>query len=394
MTGKPVYKPEEIRFALELMVQDLFNEEISSSFRERFNRELTDNQIRYLRNKYGKDPDYGSPLINRPASKKLKRRRAAFAAASSASPPSEDSPPPMKRTCRESSSAAAGPSQPQQTQSDHLPPHSPTKLEDQLSPTMSSVPPYRASALQPQVSNLRSPPGNSCNPTLGPPTQGGYATESLANPWQAQQRRASTTNFTPINTRVGQYGAISPEYGNPEAGTVAPYQSLHQPPNAQTSCGSSSFQQPTADSNTNLRELSATGRSSSFTGDMPTSNATQLSDFVYPQQLSSEGYNSGTKQEADMSGGDLSLLNWGQYIKPVRQATEETPFQSFPTRDTEDSEHKLQGVQEKSAASESTVDGEKYEQVAQVLSHASTAQQDWNANNDMGTIDPRLFDIK
>lgn len=59
MTGKPVYKPEEIRFALDLMLQDLFNEEISQAFQERFDRELTDNQIRYLRNKYGKDPDYG-----------------------------------------------------------------------------------------------------------------------------------------------------------------------------------------------------------------------------------------------------------------------------------------------------------------------------------------------
>ena len=59
MTGKPVYKPDEIRFALDLMVQDLFNDEISDAFRERFSRDLTDNQIRYLRNKYGKDPDYG-----------------------------------------------------------------------------------------------------------------------------------------------------------------------------------------------------------------------------------------------------------------------------------------------------------------------------------------------
>jgi cation transport regulator ChaB len=59
MTGKPVYKPDEIRFALSLMEKDLYNDAISNAFRERFNRELTDNQIRYLRNKYGKDPDYG-----------------------------------------------------------------------------------------------------------------------------------------------------------------------------------------------------------------------------------------------------------------------------------------------------------------------------------------------
>jgi cation transport regulator ChaB len=59
MTGKPVYKPEEIRFALSLMEKDFYNDAISNAFRERFNRTLTDNQIRYLRNKYGKDPEYG-----------------------------------------------------------------------------------------------------------------------------------------------------------------------------------------------------------------------------------------------------------------------------------------------------------------------------------------------
>lgn len=59
MTGKPSYQANEIQFALELMLRDLYNEQISDAFDQRFGRPLTDNQIRYLRNKYGKDPDFG-----------------------------------------------------------------------------------------------------------------------------------------------------------------------------------------------------------------------------------------------------------------------------------------------------------------------------------------------
>ncbi|KAM5355480.1 hypothetical protein ACJ41O_002126 [Fusarium nematophilum] len=106
MAGKPSYTREEIIFVLELMVADRFNDEISSAFEGRFSRALTDNQIRYLRNKYGKDLDYGygrglslffmmnlswnalpadpdlsvshsAPLAHKPATGKLKRRRAA-----------------------------------------------------------------------------------------------------------------------------------------------------------------------------------------------------------------------------------------------------------------------------------------------------------------------------
>ncbi|KAF4999177.1 hypothetical protein FGRMN_2636 [Fusarium graminum] len=225
MTGKPVYKPEEIRFALNLMVQDLFNEEISQSFRNRFNRELTDNQIRYLRNKYGKDPDYGSPLVNRPANKKLKRRREAMAAASSASPPSEVLRP-IKQTRRERSTTL-----PRSSFVPRNPPGaysriSAIKAEVKKSPSLSSTPLFNAAPAQPNLS------------TVQPPTENSYTSNTTgfsSNAWHAQPRTTFTTSFTPINTQFGQYDTKSPNQGSHAANTTLPNQtslsaSYTQPP--------------------------------------------------------------------------------------------------------------------------------------------------------------------
>ncbi|KAM0250574.1 hypothetical protein ACHAP5_002104 [Fusarium lateritium] len=217
MTGKPVYKPDEIRFALDLMVQDLFNEEISLAFQERFNRELTDNQIRYLRNKYGKDPDYGSPLVNRPANKKLKRRRAALAVASSASPPSEDSTRSFKRTRRERSETLAGPSYNPERQLEAYSQSPPLKSEDAKSPSLTSAPPFRTTPTQPQLSNFRSPTLDSYTPTSAP-------TGFSPNAWQTQPRTTFTTNFTPINTQFGQFDTNAPGQGSPESKPTLPNQ--------------------------------------------------------------------------------------------------------------------------------------------------------------------------
>ncbi|KAJ4131075.1 hypothetical protein NW768_006616 [Fusarium equiseti] len=217
MTGKPVYKPEEIRFALDLMLQDLFNEEISHAFQERFDRELTDNQIRYLRNKYGKDPDYGSPLINRPANKKVKRRRAALAVAV-ASPTSEDSSGPSKRTRRELSSSSASLSL--------SPPNQPTRVSqipplnfDDYNTAASSNFPYFGASPPSQFSNIRSPTGSY---TLSPP-QDAFPGPSI-NTWQTQQRQTFTTSFTPINTQFGQHnaGALDQASSVPRNPTLSP----------------------------------------------------------------------------------------------------------------------------------------------------------------------------
>ncbi|KAJ4271560.1 hypothetical protein NW762_000264 [Fusarium torreyae] len=264
MTGKPVYKPDEIRFALDLMVQDLFNDEISDAFRGRFSRDLTDNQIRYLRNKYGKDPDYGSPLINRQANKKLKRRRAALAAANSASPVSEyvsgipdhflkshkpdwtyrTSPRPSKRARRESPTASTGlalPTMVAQQPEDASAQIPPIKFEGQNSPHLSSTPLFRAPLPQPQLYNQQSPIES---PYILSPTQDGYGAGSSAQSWQMQPRTTFTTGFVPINTQFGQHDIATPGQGSPEVNNTTPTQTPPQPLYTQDSYGAYSTQQP------------------------------------------------------------------------------------------------------------------------------------------------------
>ncbi|KAJ4004378.1 hypothetical protein NW752_004144 [Fusarium irregulare] len=245
MTGKPVYKPEEIRFALDLMLQDLFNEEISQAFQERFDRELTDNQIRYLRNKYGKDPDYGSPLINRPANKKVKRRRAALAAAVT-SPTSEDSSGPSKRTRREPSPSTASLSL--------SPPNQPTGLSqiptfnfDDYQTTPSSNFPNFGAPPPSQFSNIRSP---SESYTLSPP-QDAFSGPSI-NTWQTQQQPTFTTSFTPINTQFGQQdgSTLGQASSAPRTATLSP--GSLQYPRAQYLRNSSSTQQQALNSFANV----------------------------------------------------------------------------------------------------------------------------------------------
>ncbi|KAM0238239.1 hypothetical protein ACHAPO_004119 [Fusarium lateritium] len=250
MTGKPVYKPEEIRFALDLMVKDLFNEEISLAFRQRFDRELTDNQIRYLRNKYGKDPDYGSPLINRPANKKVKRRRAAIAAASVTSPTPEDSPGPSKRTCREPSSSSAGLSLSPPDQRTGLSQITPLKLEDDQSILFSAAPQFRTPAPRSQFASIHSPPGNSY--TM-PSTQDAFAPGPSSNRWQTQPDITFTAGFTPINTQFGQYNVNAQDRGtSPSTNTTLSPRSL-QLPQAQLLHNNSSTQHPAFSSFVNMR---------------------------------------------------------------------------------------------------------------------------------------------
>ncbi|KAL7762142.1 hypothetical protein ACKLNR_008677 [Fusarium oxysporum f. sp. zingiberi] len=219
MTGKPVYKPDEIRFALSLMEKDFYNDAISNAFRERFNRALTDNQIRYLRNKYGKDPDYGAPLCNK-QSRKRKERQPDSGAGSSASPGSEY----VSNTAPMSLS-----------------------FEDMKSPSLSSAPLFHEAPMA-QMGNLRSPPTNSYSLFSGAPAQGGFGVIPPANPWQTQARTNFNTNFSPINTRFGQQQIKSPEQGSPGGCNAALYQTPHQSPNVQPSYASYPRQQLTASS--------------------------------------------------------------------------------------------------------------------------------------------------
>ncbi|KAI1058488.1 hypothetical protein LB506_000823 [Fusarium annulatum] len=374
MTGKPVYKPDEIRFALSLMEKDFYNDAISNAFRERFNRALTDNQIRYLRNKYGKDPDYGAPLCNK-QSKKRKERRSDSGAGSSASPGSEyvantapislsaylsnprnrGSPAEAKRARQGSFKASAGPSQQPPYQFESLPTQSPVKFEDIKSPSPSSVPLFHAAPMA-QMGNLRSPPPNSYSLFSGAPAPTGLRSMPLANSWQTQARANFNTNFSPINTHFGQHQIKSPEQGSPEGCNAALYQTPHQSPNAQLSYASYLRQQPRASSHA------------------PVSSPQQtvvLSDFVYPQQVShAEEYTQ--EQEPEMPRqDDIAPMYCEEYFELTQRAAEQSETQPTQDQDEENPEKKISQDRKQSAASGASRDSNEHQSAKAGSSHDS-----------------------
>ncbi|CAG7557156.1 unnamed protein product [Fusarium equiseti] len=372
MTGKPVYKPEEIRFALDLMLRDLFNEEISQAFQERFDRELTDNQIRYLRNKYGKDPDYGSPLINRPANKKVKRRRAALAA-SVTSPTSEDSSGPSKRTRREPSSSSASLSL--------SPPNQPTGLS-QIPPlnfdNYNTTPPSNflnfGASPPSQFSNIRSP---SDSYTLSPP-QDAFSGPSI-DTWQTQ-RPTFTTSFTPINTQFGQHNssALGQASSIPRNATLSP--GSLQYPQSQPLRGASSTQQPALNS----------FRSPSFLLEMPPSNFLQISDVIYNQQpLAPQTCQPASKLEP-VKEEDSTSLSWEECLRAAGPVGGRAPSNQLLTHGVEAQNEQLQLNQHQSFSPD-TIDTEHEQTVQNESLVTSMAKQETNAVPGQGYIDPRLF---
>lgn len=59
MAGISQYSKEEILFVLRRIVKKIRQSQIVDEYRKRFGKALNPNQIRYIKNKYGKDPDYG-----------------------------------------------------------------------------------------------------------------------------------------------------------------------------------------------------------------------------------------------------------------------------------------------------------------------------------------------
>ncbi|KAF4958574.1 hypothetical protein FGADI_2271 [Fusarium gaditjirri] len=357
MTGKPVYKPDEIRFALSLMEKDFYNDAISNAFRERFNRALTDNQIRYLRNKYGKDPDYG----------KRKERQPDFGAGSSALPGSEGSPTEAKRARKGSFEAPAGPSQHLHYKFGPLPTQSPVKFEDIKSPSPSSIPLFHAAPMA-QMGNLHSPPTNCYSLFPGAPAQGGFGAIPLANSWQTQARANFNTNFSPINSHFDQHQIKSPEQGSPEGCNAALYQTPHQSPNVQPSYASYLRQQPTASSHAPVSFPQQT-----VAMDMPLSNFSQLSDFVYPQQVSPTGEHKHEQdQEPEMAGkDDVAPVYCEEYFEPAQQAAELGEPQPTQDQDEGTPEQKIPQDRKQSAASDTSGDSNEHQAAKSGSSHDS-----------------------
>ncbi|KAF5012084.1 hypothetical protein FDECE_1858 [Fusarium decemcellulare] len=214
MTGKPIYSPEEIRLVLGLMIQDLFNEEISDAFNKKFGRSLTDNQIRYLRNKYGRDPDYG------PAKKKQKRRRATTEAFP------EDLQPAKRR--RQEETAVESP-KPPAAATVPLPETQSKTQPSSLQNSPNLLPPALPPA--PQVQSPDSNQSPIVSPTVAPYTlsaspraqDSGYVPGTTQISLQQSQHARSTlaaTGSMPINSQFGQRWIEPRTQKAPDVGTV------------------------------------------------------------------------------------------------------------------------------------------------------------------------------
>ncbi|OAA46874.1 hypothetical protein NOR_02510 [Metarhizium rileyi] len=64
MAGSQQYKNLEIHYVLKAIHMRMPSEWVRMRFAQRFNRRLTENQLRYLKNKYGRDPRFGTPAAN------------------------------------------------------------------------------------------------------------------------------------------------------------------------------------------------------------------------------------------------------------------------------------------------------------------------------------------
>ncbi|KAL6904671.1 hypothetical protein GGI43DRAFT_432110 [Trichoderma evansii] len=64
MVGAAQYQDKEIDWILSAVVSKKKPSYIQTHFKEKFGRALNHNQIRYIKNKYGKDPRFNSPLVN------------------------------------------------------------------------------------------------------------------------------------------------------------------------------------------------------------------------------------------------------------------------------------------------------------------------------------------
>ncbi|KAG6018609.1 hypothetical protein E4U41_003740, partial [Claviceps citrina] len=64
LAGAQQYKDVEILFVLKAILRGLSLRWIITMFERRFGRRLTENQVRYIKNKYGRDPRFGTPMAN------------------------------------------------------------------------------------------------------------------------------------------------------------------------------------------------------------------------------------------------------------------------------------------------------------------------------------------
>ncbi|KAK7430248.1 hypothetical protein QQZ08_003223 [Neonectria magnoliae] len=73
MVGQNVYTTEQVQFLLKQIIDGKDGVAIAEEYQAAFGKQLSANQLRYVKNKYGKDPKYNTAMINTDMGRKRKR---------------------------------------------------------------------------------------------------------------------------------------------------------------------------------------------------------------------------------------------------------------------------------------------------------------------------------
>ncbi|KAK7408778.1 Protein-lysine N-methyltransferase rrg1 [Neonectria punicea] len=73
MVGQNVYTAEQVQFLLKQIIDGKDGVVIAEEYQAAFGKQLSANQLRYVKNKYGKDPKYNTAMINTDMGRKRKR---------------------------------------------------------------------------------------------------------------------------------------------------------------------------------------------------------------------------------------------------------------------------------------------------------------------------------
>lgn len=104
---------------------------------------------------------------------------------------------------------------------------------------------------------------------------------------------------------------------------------------------------------------------------MPPSNFSQLSNFVYPQQvIPPEESPQGQNPDPAAFGGDLDSLAWEEYVRPVRSAAKCKSSRSLLTQNVEAPDSQLHLAEAETLSHLASREDDDHQQTLRAPSHS------------------------
>ncbi|KAF4415178.1 hypothetical protein FACUT_13621 [Fusarium acutatum] len=105
--------------------------------------------------------------------------------------------------------------------------------------------------------------------------------------------------------------------------------------------------------------------------DMPLSNFSQLSDFVYPQQVSHTEEHKQEQEHETPRRDDVAPMYCEEYFEPAQQASEQSESQATQDQDEKTPEQNIPQDRRQSAASGTSGDSNEHKAAKAGSSHDS-----------------------